>query len=175
MPPTNNSSPSTIKHYLSSEQETEAFGKELGSRITQLNTGIILWLEGDLGAGKTTLSRGVMRAFGHSGAVKSPTYTIVEPYQFGEQKLYHFDLYRLADPEELEYLGFRDYLDQDSCSLIEWPSRGQGYLPNPDMRVNLSVAAPGRNVEVQALSPKGQQLLDQLQYQTTQSKQTQNN
>ena len=121
--------------FLKDESATEAFGKTLAE--LSLGKGIIT-LSGDLGVGKTTLSRGLIRAFGHTGAVKSPTYTIVEPYDFSDKRIMHFDLYRLEDPEELEYLGFRDYLDDNTLCLIEWPEKAQGALPQVDLKLTLS-------------------------------------
>ncbi len=92
---------------------------------------------GDLGVGKTTLVRGFLRALGHTGIVKSPTYTIVEPYQIGDRKIYHFDFYRLGDPEELEYLGIRDYLEENMIALIEWPEKGGTFTPTPNIQIQL--------------------------------------
>lgn len=143
---------------LDSEQQQEAFGQRLSSLLP--STGIV-FLEGDLGAGKTTLVRGVLRGMGWVGAVKSPTYTIMEPYEFGARYLYHFDLYRLADPEELEYLGLRDMLD-GGLLFFEWPERGAGMLPLPDLHILITHLAEGRELELSANSTIGQQIIDHL-------------
>ncbi|MBI6683318.1 tRNA (adenosine(37)-N6)-threonylcarbamoyltransferase complex ATPase subunit type 1 TsaE [Pseudomonas viridiflava] len=124
-----------------------------GARLAQVTEGVgVIFLDGDLGAGKTTLSRGLIRGFGHEGAVKSPTFTLVEPYEIGTIKVFHFDLYRLVDPEELEFMGVRDYFDGDSLCLIEWPQRGAGFLPKPDLTITISPHGEGRSV---ILSPTG--------------------
>lgn len=149
---------------LADDDATVAFGRALGKAC---DCGAIIYLQGDLGAGKTTLSRGVMRYFGHEGAVKSPTYTLVEPYLLEQKSIYHFDLYRLADPEELEYLGMRDAFSQDNICLLEWPSKGQGFLPQADIVISLLTISSGREVTWQAKSEKGiaqaQALYDDLQ------------
>lgn len=144
---------------LADEAAMVAFGERL-SRLAQ--EGGIIFLHGDLGMGKTTLCRGVLRARGHKGAVKSPTYTLVEPYDTPQGKVYHFDLYRLSDPEELEYLGIRDYLDGEALSLIEWPERGEGILPAADLEISIAVDGTGRRLIWQYNTEKGRQLADRL-------------
>jgi tRNA threonylcarbamoyladenosine biosynthesis protein TsaE len=145
---------------LANEDAQVAFGKTLG-RVLQGRGRV--YLEGDLGAGKTTLTRGVLRAYGYQGAVKSPTYTLIEPYQLNDQRLYHLDLYRLGDPEELEFIGGREVLDDEALCLVEWPSRGEGWLPEGDLRIHLSVADSGRVVSVSAETKRGQQWLSALE------------
>jgi len=130
------------------ETEMVALGEQLGGAFVQYPGALTVHLLGDLGAGKTTLTRGILRAFGHTGAVKSPTYTLVEAYEFTERTVYHFDLYRLGDPEELEYMGIRDYFADHSLCLIEWPARGEGVLPAPDLVIEISVAGAGRRLDL---------------------------
>ncbi len=142
----------TWECYLADEEATVAAGQALGRAARE---GAVVFLQGDLGAGKTTFSRGVLRALGHSGAVKSPTYTLVEPYQLGSRQVFHFDLYRLGDPEELDYMGIRDYFDERSLCLVEWPARGEGFLPAPDIIVTLVVQAGGRLVKLRAGTETG--------------------
>lgn len=142
--------------FLEDESATVTFGRRIGQ---ELSTGGVIFLAGTLGAGKTTFCRGVMAAFGHSGAVKSPTYTLVEPYEFGEVSLFHFDLYRLGDPEELEYMGIRDYFDSASICLIEWPVKGRGFLPEADLVLTFSPVDSGRSVNIESNTPRGDQAL----------------
>jgi tRNA threonylcarbamoyladenosine biosynthesis protein TsaE len=141
---------------LNSAAATERLGARLAKII---KPGCVMYLHGDLGAGKTTLARGLLRGLGHRGTVKSPTYTLVEPYQIGAWRLFHWDLYRLADPEELEYLGLRDQLDGEAVLLIEWPERGRGELPVADVDVSLSYVGEGRACRLEARSEVGMKLL----------------
>jgi tRNA threonylcarbamoyladenosine biosynthesis protein TsaE len=138
--------PTKIQLVLSDPDATEA----LGAKVAEWCRGRgIVFLKGDLGAGKTTLVRGVLRSLGFDGSTKSPTYTLVEPYQFEHFKVYHFDLYRLGDPEELEFIGLDDYLSEsDALLLFEWPERGEGWLPEPHIHVNLSYDKDQRRAEV---------------------------
>ncbi|OMH31872.1 tRNA (adenosine(37)-N6)-threonylcarbamoyltransferase complex ATPase subunit type 1 TsaE [Motiliproteus sp. MSK22-1] len=144
---------------LNSESEMVSFGQRLGVACEGDAT---LFLRGNLGMGKTTLCRGVLQAHGHSGAVKSPTYTLVEPYELPTTLIYHFDLYRLADPEELEYLGIRDYFSEPAIRLIEWPDQGAGELPEPDLALQIERNDEGRIVVCEAKSLTGRQILNRL-------------
>ncbi len=133
-----------------------------GQIAAAVHSGMVIFLEGQLGMGKTTLCRGFIQSLGHEGAVKSPTYTLVEPYQLGELKVYHFDLYRLGDPEELEFMGIRDYFDGQSVCLVEWPERGQGFLPPADLVINIERESSGRRLEIGAGTAEGIAALERL-------------
>lgn len=119
----------------------------------------VIFLEGDLGAGKTTLARGFLRALGQTGPVRSPTYTLLEPYELAAGPVFHLDLYRLADGEELAYLGLRDLAGDRAILLVEWPERGAGALPAPDLRVRIEHRAAGRRVTLEATSPEARLLV----------------
>lgn len=152
--------------YLADEAATVAAGEALGAAGMDcgLSKGLVIFLGGQLGAGKTTFSRGVLRAFGHRGAVKSPTYTLVEPYEFTEHRVYHFDLYRLGDAEELEYMGVRDYFGPGNLSLVEWSERGAGILPPADLEIDLALQGEGRTLTVRALSAAGTAVLQRAAF-----------
>ncbi|WP_240732800.1 tRNA (adenosine(37)-N6)-threonylcarbamoyltransferase complex ATPase subunit type 1 TsaE [Halioglobus maricola] len=151
--------PEQIKLTAKDEQAMVQCGHLLARAI---EPGTVVHLVGDLGMGKTTLSRGIVQAHGHKGAVKSPTYTIVEPYEFAELNLYHFDLYRLGDPEELEFMGIRDYFTDDSICLVEWPERGDGVLPPADLVINIERKGAGRELQLQSGTDQGNRVLERL-------------
>jgi tRNA threonylcarbamoyladenosine biosynthesis protein TsaE len=130
-----------MQKYLNNAEDTERFGAALWELVPSK---CLIFLNGDLGAGKTTLVRGFLRAAGFTGVVKSPTYTLVEEYTIGSRKVFHFDLYRVVDPEELEWIGIRDYLAQNSVCFIEWPDMGKGFLPEPDSIITLITENFGR-------------------------------
>ncbi|MCE9687031.1 tRNA (adenosine(37)-N6)-threonylcarbamoyltransferase complex ATPase subunit type 1 TsaE [Shewanella sp. AS16] len=146
-----------ITFFLETETETLDLGRKLAALM---RPPFILYLSGELGAGKTTLSRGIVQGLGHEGAVKSPTYTLVEPYELADVEVYHFDLYRLNDPEELEYMGIRDYFSATSLCIVEWPDKGMGLLPEADIQLHLQYADGGREIQIEAKSIKGQALLN---------------
>lgn len=141
--------------------------EDCGRRLAQASEGRgLIFLSGELGAGKTTLTRGILQGLGHAGAVKSPTYTLVEPYELGAVTVFHFDLYRLLDPEELELMGYRDYFRADALTLVEWPVRGEPLLPTPDLELTLTPcalgASLGRRLELRSHTPRGGEILSRL-------------
>jgi tRNA threonylcarbamoyladenosine biosynthesis protein TsaE len=138
-----------MQRYLDSTEATERLGAELFKSVPSK---CLIFLQGDLGAGKTTMVRGFLRAAGYNGTVKSPTYTLVEEYVIGGRKIFHFDLYRVVDPEELEWIGIRDYFDQDSVCFIEWPDKGKGFLPEPDIIITLKPQGLARSVNIEYVS-----------------------
>ncbi len=151
---------SKIMRTLIGEPAMLAFGAQLAAACSK---GAVIYLIGDLGMGKTTLCRGVLQALGHTGPVKSPTYTLVEPYTLPELTAYHFDLYRLSNPEELEYMGIRDYFLEDGLCLVEWPEKGAGILPPADIEVRIAAIDQGRILTLYGQNPKGQSIIGCLQ------------
>ena len=155
---------SLFSQYVADEAEMCAFGHRLVETICSEShsKGVTLYLNGPLGAGKTTLSRGIIQGLGHKGKVKSPTYTLVEEYRLQDKNIYHFDLYRLSDPEELEFMGIRDYFTENSICLIEWAEKGQGLLAEPDLLVNIDYADNARNIQLIAKSKLGNNIIQHL-------------
>jgi len=143
---------------LADSAATEALGAGLASEFT---TGLV-FLYGELGSGKTTLARGLLRGLGHQGKVRSPTYTLVEPYQLAAGTVYHLDLYRLGSPDELEWLGLRDMLGEQALLLVEWPERGAGVLPAPDLEIHIDYAGDARLATLHAASAAGARMLAAL-------------
>jgi tRNA threonylcarbamoyladenosine biosynthesis protein TsaE len=126
------------------------------------NTLCVVYLAGDLGAGKTTLTRGLLRSLGVTGAVRSPTYTLVEIYELGPLTALHLDLYRLSDPAELDNLGLREWARGGHLWLIEWPERGAGRLPGADLVITLSAGDKGHDIEATAMTDQGARWLERL-------------
>jgi tRNA threonylcarbamoyladenosine biosynthesis protein TsaE len=151
---------------LADEQATLSAGARLAAALAGLDAlpepGLHLHLRGELGAGKTTLARGLLRGLGVRGPVKSPTYTLVEPYPGAVLPVYHFDLYRLGCAEELELLGARDYFRPGVLCLFEWPERGADWLPAPSLELLLTHRGPARGLELQARDPVGEILASAL-------------
>jgi tRNA threonylcarbamoyladenosine biosynthesis protein TsaE len=151
-----------VERRIPTVAEMEALGSALAREAFECGARLV-YLHGPLGAGKTTLVRGMLRALGHHGAVKSPTFTLVEPYELeGGRRLYHFDLYRLEDPQELEFLGIRDYLEGQGLCVIEWAERGGGFLPEPDIDVMIDMAGTMRTVRLTAHTGQGESTLGGL-------------
>ncbi len=143
------------------ELSDEAATLALGARLAGcLRPGMTVYLHGELGAGKTTLVRGLLRALGYAGRVKSPTYTLAELYTFSGFIVYHYDLYRLHDPREWEDAGFRDEFGENTLRLVEWPEKARGWLPPADLGVTLEMAGEARRARISALSGKGKACLD---------------
>ena len=141
----------------------EAATLALGGRLAQvIEPGLYVALSGDLGSGKTTLSRGILRGLGYQGKVKSPTYTLVELYNLSQLDLFHFDFYRFNDPREWLDAGFRDHFDPRTVCLVEWPERARDLLPIADLRVSLSVEGEGRRVRIAAQTEHGKRCLERL-------------
>lgn len=141
---------------------TNRLGQGLADALVAVDTGALVTLRGEMGAGKTALARATICALGHDGPVVSPTYTLMEPYAVAGRQLCHLDLYRLADPEELEFLGIRELVGSRDWLLVEWPERGEGWLPAPDLEIRLAYADVGRRAQVVATTAVGRGLLKQL-------------
>jgi len=144
------------EEFLQDQAATEGFGERLA---VCSSSGLLIFLHGHLGAGKTTLVRGFLRACGHAGRVKSPTYTLVEPYSIAQRNLFHLDLYRLSDAEELEWIGIRDLLGSENICLVEWPEQGAGILPEPDLHIYLQTRDNGRLIGMESVTTRGEQVL----------------
>jgi tRNA threonylcarbamoyladenosine biosynthesis protein TsaE len=153
------------KNHLNDEAGTIALGAALARALAP---GLTIYLHGELGTGKTTLTRALLHAAGYAGHVKSPTYTLAEPYivQNAGRPLdvIHFDLYRMASPGEFLDAGFREHFNGKNVCIVEWPEQGESVLPPADIELFLTVAGHGRNVELDALSDKGLQCLDRLKF-----------
>ena len=157
-----------MQHYktsLADEEATQALGKSL-ARV--LRAGLIIYLHGDLGAGKTAMTRAILHGAGHQGKVKSPTYTLAEPYQLTIQgqpcKLMHFDLYRMSSPEEFIEAGFRDEFNASTICIIEWPEKAERLLPQADLDIFIDIPDEGRDVRIVANSPAGEACLGDLHF-----------
>jgi len=148
-----------MNRHLPDEAATLAFAARF---YRALPPGCLVFLRGGLGAGKTAFVRGCLRAAGHTGAVKSPTFTLVEEYCLDSRAIYHFDLYRLADAEELEWMGMRDFLRPDAQCFIEWPERGEGFLPPADIELSLRIDGTARDLAVTAHSALGREIMRAL-------------
>lgn len=149
----------TTSLYLPDEASTLTFGAKLAKT---LQAGVVIYLVGDLGTGKTTLVRGLLRALGYEGVVKSPTYTLIEHYSVGGFGVYHWDLYRIQKPEELNYVGQGDFFDGVAIHLIEWPERGALCIAKADLVCHLQFEKDGRNIGVTARTVKGRQTVKLL-------------
>jgi tRNA threonylcarbamoyladenosine biosynthesis protein TsaE len=146
----------SFSRYVPDGQAMEALGQRLARSAKRPG---VIYLQGDLGTGKTTLVRGLLRGFGYHGKVKSPTYTLVEPYPIDHLTVYHLDLYRLGSPEELEWIGIRDLLAEASLLLIEWPEQGGGMLPPADLVISLTYQSEGRELQFRALTTEGELMI----------------
>ncbi len=149
-----------MQFFLKDEAATLCLGEALSKAIDSIS---VLYLNGDLGSGKTTFVRGLLAGMGHRGFVKSPTFTIVEPYTETRKPVYHFDLYRLDDPESLEYMGVRDYLDPRHLCIFEWPALGGDYIPLPDISIHFSFEGNGRIAQCVPGSEQGLKACEYLQ------------
>lgn len=153
----------SLRLILDDEDATVRLGRRLGAALRAAGPpSLVMFLEGDLGAGKTTLARGFLAALGHEGRVPSPTYTLIEPYEVGGYRVLHVDLYRIHTAAEVEDLGLLDQLGAGTVALIEWPERGGRYLPEPDLRLRLEQRTPGRSLDGVAETPAGREVLGRM-------------
>ena len=149
---------------IARDEDMRTVGSQLAKRLLLADPGaIVITLQGELGAGKTTLVRGLLNALGITGAVRSPTYTLIETYEFPQRRIYHLDLYRLGSAADLEGLGLRDLLEEDSILLIEWPEKGGDQLPPADLKLELHYASPGRRLVFRPLTRTGEFLVQSLE------------
>lgn len=139
---------------LADEAATRQFGSRLSKTLIPLEPPYLVFLEGALGVGKTTLVRGFLQGLGHQGIVKSPTYTVVESYEIGQTQVVHFDLYRLSRPEELVAIGISEYFDTKAIVFVEWPSQGKGFLPKADLWIDLKMHGSKRVLNVKGFSER---------------------
>ncbi|GAB2569951.1 tRNA (adenosine(37)-N6)-threonylcarbamoyltransferase complex ATPase subunit type 1 TsaE [Dyella jejuensis] len=147
----------TERHWeLADEEATRAIGARLAG---VLDDGLVVYLHGELGAGKTSFARALLTALEVGERIKSPTYSLVEGYQAKDRSAWHLDLYRIADPAELEWLGLDALADPSAIVLVEWPERGQGALPAPDLEMHLTYSGPGRHARLRAMTARGERLL----------------
>ncbi len=149
----------TFEKHLASESELLSLAAAVARAS---NAGTVIYLDGPLGAGKTTFTRGFLRGLGYTQKVKSPTYTLVEPYEIDNAQVFHFDLYRIEDPQELAFIGIQDYFSAQARCLIEWPEKGFPLLPPPDLTCKISIMDHARAITIIASSPLGEDCLKQL-------------
>ena len=151
-----------MKQVIADEEAMLAMGRRFAADMPG-GKFFLITLQGDLGAGKTTFCRGLLQALGHAGPVRSPTYTIIESYDLAAHRVHHLDLYRLAEADELEYIGGRDLFSEASIMLVEWPERGQGWLPTADIAIRIDCHGQERFFSAAALTPAGRVLLARIQ------------
>ena len=152
-------------HKLTLDLPSEADTLALGAGVARgLALGMVVFLSGELGAGKTTLARGILRGLGYTGRVKSPSFTLVEVYNLSRLYLYHFDFYRFTDPRELGDAGFREHFNPDSVCLVEWPENAAGVVPAADIRIEMKIAGSGRQLEIDADTEAGRRCLKHLEH-----------
>jgi tRNA threonylcarbamoyladenosine biosynthesis protein TsaE len=150
-----------LRRFLPADADTLALGAALARGFAP---GLVIYLSGALGAGKTTLVRGALQALGETGHIKSPTFALVEPYKFSSLYLYHFDFYRFKSADELDDAGFRDYFSQDAVALVEWPEKAGSHLPPPDLTIALALEGEGRSVSIAAHTEAGTHCLERIEH-----------